>query len=40
MFGRRMFAEMRRAGMGVGVSKSKLAQAMLEPPHGPAAPQA
>jgi len=30
MFDRRMFAEMRRAGMGVGVSKSKLAQAMLE----------
>ena len=30
MFDRRMFAEMRRAGMAVGVSKSKLAQAMLE----------
>ena len=30
MFDRRMFAEMRRAGMGVGVSKAKLAQAMLE----------
>lgn len=30
MFDRRMFAEMRRAGMGVGVSKSKLSQAMLE----------
>jgi len=30
MFDRRMFAEMRRAGMGVGVSKSKLTQAMLE----------
>lgn len=30
MFDRRVFAEMRRAGMGVGVSKAKLAQAMLE----------
>ena len=30
MFDKRMFAEMRRAGMGVGVSKAKLAQAMLE----------
>ena len=30
MFDRRTFAEMRRSGMGVGVSKSKLSQAMLE----------
>ena len=30
MFDRRMFAEMRRAGMDVGLSKSKLSQAMLE----------
>ncbi len=30
MFDRRMFADMRRAGMAVGVSKSKLSQAMLE----------
>jgi hypothetical protein len=30
MFDRRMFAGMRRAGMAVGVSKSKLSQAMLE----------
>ena len=30
MFDRRMFAEMRRAGMGVGVSKAKLSQAMLD----------
>jgi hypothetical protein len=30
MFSRSMFAEMRRAGFGVGISKSKLAQAMLE----------
>jgi hypothetical protein len=30
MFNRKTFSEMRRAGMGVGVSKTKLAQAMLE----------
>ena len=30
MFNRKMFSDMRRAGMGVGVSKTKLAQAMLE----------
>ena len=30
MFSRNIFSEMRRAGMGVGVSKTKLAQAMLE----------
>jgi hypothetical protein len=30
MFNRRMFADMRRAGMGVGVSKAKLAEAMLD----------
>ena len=30
MFSRKTFSEMRRAGMGVGVSKTKLAQAMLE----------
>ena len=30
MFDRRMFAEMKRAGMGVGLSKAKLSQAMLE----------
>ena len=30
MFNRRGFADMRRAGMGIGVSKAKLAQAMLE----------
>ena len=30
MFGRKVFADMRRAGMKVGSSKTKLAQAMLE----------
>jgi len=30
MFDRRTFAGMRRAGMGVGLSKAKLSQAMLE----------
>jgi hypothetical protein len=30
MFNRKIFSEMRRAGMGVGVSKTKLARAMLE----------
>ena len=30
MFSRKTFSEMRRAGMGVGVSKTKLAQAMFE----------
>ncbi len=30
MFNRRTFADMRRAGMGIDVSKAKLAQAMLE----------
>jgi hypothetical protein len=30
MFDRRMFADMKRAGFDVGVSKTKLAQAMLE----------
>jgi hypothetical protein len=30
MFNRKTFSEMRRAGMGVGVSKTKLVQAMLE----------
>ena len=30
MFNRRMFGEMRRAGMGIGVSKAKLSEAMLE----------
>jgi len=30
MFSKRVFADMRRAGMGVGVSKAKLAEAMLE----------
>ena len=30
MFDKRMFAEMRRAGMAVGLSKAKLSQAMLE----------
>ena len=30
MFDRRMFAKMKRAGMGVGLSKAKLSQAMLE----------
>ncbi len=30
MFDRRMFAEMRRGGMGLGLSKAKLSQAMLE----------
>ena len=30
MFSRKTFSEMRRAGMGVGISKTKLAQAMLE----------
>ena len=30
MFNRKTFSEMRRAGMGVGVSKTKLAHAMLE----------
>lgn len=29
MFGRRVFSDMRRAGMGVGVSKAKLSKAML-----------
>ena len=30
MFDKRMFAEMRRAGMAVGLSKAKLSRAMLE----------
>ncbi len=30
MFGRKMFGEMRRAGINVGLSKAKLSQAMLE----------
>ena len=30
MFGKKMFGEMRRAGMSVGLSKAKLSQAMLE----------
>jgi hypothetical protein len=30
MFDRQMFAQMKRAGMGVGLSKAKLSQAMLE----------
>lgn len=30
MFNRKTFSEMRRAGMGVGISKTKLTQAMLE----------
>lgn len=30
MFNKKTFSEMRRAGMGVGVSKTKLAKAMLE----------
>lgn len=30
MFYRKIFSDMRRAGMGVGVSKAKLTQAMLE----------
>jgi hypothetical protein len=30
MFGRKMFADMRRAGMGVGISKVRLSKAMLE----------
>ena len=30
MFNKKTFSDMRRAGMGVGVSKTKLAQAMLE----------
>ncbi len=30
MFDKRMFAEMRRAGIAVGLSKAKLSQAMLE----------
>jgi len=30
MFNRKTFSEMKRAGMGVGVSKTKLARAMLE----------
>ena len=30
MFNRKIFSDMRRAGMGVGVSKAKLTQAMLE----------
>ena len=30
MFDRRMFAQMKRAGMGVRLSKAKLSQAMLE----------
>jgi len=29
MFGRKVFSDMRRAGMGVGVSKAKLSEAML-----------
>jgi len=29
-FGKKMFSEMRRAGMNVGLSKAKLSQAMLE----------
>ena len=30
MFDKKMFGQMRRAGMGVGLSKSKLSEAMLE----------
>jgi len=30
MFTKKVFADMRRAGMGVGVSKAKLSQAMIE----------
>lgn len=30
MFNKRMFADMRRSGFGIGVSKAKLAEAMLE----------
>ena len=30
MFNKKMFAQMRRAGMGIGISKSKLSEAMLE----------
>lgn len=30
MYDRRMFAQMKRVGMGVGLSKAKLSQAMLE----------
>ena len=30
MFDRKTFAQMRRAGMGVGISKAKLSEAMLE----------
>ena len=30
MFSRKVFSDMRRAGMGVGVSKAKLSEAMLE----------
>ena len=30
MFDKKMFGQMRRAGMGVGLSKAKLCQAMLE----------
>jgi hypothetical protein len=30
MFSRRVFSDMRRAGMGVGVSKAKLSEAMLD----------
>ena len=30
MFNRKTFSEMRRAGMGVGISKTKLVKAMLE----------
>jgi len=30
MFSKKTFADMRRAGMGVGISKTKLTQAMLE----------
>lgn len=30
MLSRKVFSDMRRAGMGVGVSKAKLSEAMLE----------
>jgi len=30
MFSKRMFGEMRRSGMNVGLSKAKLSQTMLE----------
>ena len=30
MFDRQMFAQMKRSGMGVGISKAKLTQAMME----------